>query len=33
LLTAFIAKALPQAIIIHSVRDPMDTCLLISTQN
>lgn len=26
LLTAFIAKALPQAIIIHSVRDPMDTC-------
>jgi hypothetical protein len=26
LLTGFIAKAIPDAIIIHSVRDPMDTC-------
>lgn len=26
LLTAFIAKAIPNAIILHSVRDPMDTC-------
>jgi len=26
LLTAFIAKAIPQAIIIHSIRDPMDGC-------
>jgi len=26
LLAAFIAKAIPQAIIIHSVRDAMDTC-------
>jgi len=26
LLAGFIAKAIPQAIILHSVRDPMDTC-------
>jgi len=26
LLAAFIARAIPQAVIIHSVRDPMDTC-------